>query len=61
MVKHISSDIGVMYLGNLVESGNSEDIFKNPQHDYTKKLLTSIPIPDPKNRTERKKQRLKNK
>ena len=61
VVKHISSDIGVMYLGNLVESGNSEDIFKNPQHDYTKKLLTSIPIPDPKNRTERKKQRLKNK
>ena len=61
VVKHISSDIGVMYLGNLVESGNSEDIFKNPQHDYTKKLLTSIPIPDPQNRTERKKQRLKNK
>ena len=61
VVKHISSDIGVMYLGNLVESGNSEDIFKNPQHEYTKKLLTSIPIPDPKNRTERKKQRLKNK
>ena len=61
VVKHISSDIGVMYLGNLVESGNSEDIFKNPKHDYTKKLLTSIPIPDPKNRTERKKQRLKNK
>ena len=61
VVKHISSDIGVMYLGNLVESGNSEEIFKNPQHDYTKKLLTSIPIPDPKNRAERKKQRLKNK
>jgi len=61
VVKHISSDIGVMYLGNLVESGNSEKIFKNPQHDYTKKLLTSIPIPDPKNRAERKKQRLKNK
>ena len=61
VVKHISSDIGVMYLGNLVESGNSEKIFKNPKHDYTKKLLTSIPIPDPKNRAERKKQRLKNK
>tara|TARA_B000000475_G_scaffold183448_1_gene147852 strand:+ start:856 stop:1722 length:867 start_codon:yes stop_codon:yes gene_type:complete len=61
VVKHISSDIGVMYLGNLVESGNSEEIFRNPQHDYTKKLLTSIPIPDPKNRKKRKKQRLKNK
>ena len=61
VVKHISSDIGVMYLGNLVESGNSENIFKNPQHDYTKKLLKAIPIPDPNNRIERKKQRLENK
>jgi len=60
VVKHISSYIGVMYLGNLVESGESETIFKNPQHDYTKKLLKAIPIPDPKNRSKRKKQRLEN-
>jgi|TARA_B100000965_G_scaffold405491_1_gene439775 ABC-type oligopeptide transport system ATPase subunit len=58
VVKHISSKIGVMYLGNLVESGDSETIFKEPQHDYTKKLLKAIPIPDPKNREERKKERL---
>ena len=58
VVKHISSQIGVMYLGNLVESGDSETIFKEPQHDYTKKLLKAIPIPDPKNREDRKKQRL---
>ena len=58
VVKHISSQIGVMYLGNLVESGDSETIFKEPKHDYTKKLLKAIPIPDPKNREKRKKQRL---
>ena len=55
VVKHISSHIGVMYLGDLVESGNSDTIFKSPQHDYTKKLLKAIPIPDPNNRDKRKK------
>jgi len=58
VVKHISTNIGVMYLGNLVESGDSETIFKNPQHDYTKKLLKAIPIPDPDGREKRKKERL---
>ena len=58
VVKHISSHIGVMYLGNLVESGPSEIIFSNPKHDYTKKLLTSIPIPSPVGRDERKKERI---
>ena len=60
VVKHISSHIGVMYLGDLVESGNSEIIFSNPQHDYTKKLLKAIPIPNPKGREERKSERIKN-
>ena len=54
VVKHISSHIGVMYLGNLVESGPAETIFKDPQHDYTKKLLKAIPIPDPIGREQRK-------
>ena len=54
VVKHISSHIGVMYLGDLVESGKSDTIFKSPQHDYTKKLLKAIPIPDPNNRDKRK-------
>ena len=49
-----------MYLGNLVESGSAKTIFSNPQHDYTKKLLKAIPIPDPKGRDERKKLRLNN-
>ena len=58
VVKHISSHIGVMYLGNLVESGPSEIIFSNPKHDYTKKLLTSIPMPSPVGRDKRKKERI---
>ena len=60
VVKHISSHIGVMYLGNLVESGSANNIFSNPQHDYTKKLLKAIPMPDPKGRDERKQLRLNN-
>ena len=60
VVKHISSNIGVMYLGNLVESGDSETIFSNPQHDYTKKLLKAIPVPNPKDRDKRKIERLNN-
>jgi len=58
VVKHISSHIGVMYLGNLVESGTTDEIFSNPTHDYTKKLLKAIPIPNPKGRDNRKKERL---
>ena len=54
VVKHISSHIGVMYLGNLVESGPADTIFKDPQHEYTKKLLKAIPIPDPRGREQRK-------
>ena len=58
VVKHISSHIGVMYLGNLVESGPADMIFKNPQHDYTQKLLKAIPIPDPRGREQRKSLRI---
>ena len=59
VVKHISTKIAVMYLGELVEFGNTEDIFSNPKHNYTKTLLTSIPYPNPKNRNKRKQERLK--
>ena len=47
MVRYISTRIGVMYLGNLVEYGETKDIFKNPLHPYTKALFSAIPIPDP--------------
>ena len=47
VVKYVSNRIAVMYLGKIVEIGNNNDIFTNPQHPYTRALLTSIPIPDP--------------
>ena len=47
MVKHISTHIGVMYLGRMVEKGPSNDVYTNPQHPYTKALLSAVPIPDP--------------
>ena len=56
VVKHISTDIGVMYLGNLVEFGTTDEIFSNPQHDYTRTLLSAIPQPNPEGREKRKKQ-----
>ena len=55
VVKHISDDIGVMYLGNMVEYSPAEEIYSNPYHPYTKALLSAIPIADPdiaKNRKE---------
>ena len=45
VVKHISHDIAVMYLGQCVESGTTQEIFKHPAHPYTKALLESIPTP----------------
>lgn len=48
MVKHISDRIGVMYLGHLMETADSSELYKEPLHPYTKALLSSIPIPDPR-------------
>ncbi|MGG7176245.1 ABC transporter ATP-binding protein [Clostridium paraputrificum] len=48
MVKHISTHIGVMYLGKLVEKGLSNDVYSEPKHPYTQALLSAVPIPDPK-------------
>ena len=59
VVKHISEEIAVMYLGELVEFNSTSEIFNKPQHSYTKKLLKAIPIPDPKGRDKRKKERIK--
>lgn len=47
MVKHISDRVAVMYGGKIVELAESEELYSNPQHPYTKMLLNSIPIPDP--------------
>jgi peptide/nickel transport system ATP-binding protein len=47
VVEHISDTVGVMYLGGLVETGETADIFDNPLHPYTKALFSAIPMPDP--------------
>ncbi|MDP3951273.1 ABC transporter ATP-binding protein [Microbacterium sp.] len=47
VVRHIADRVAVMYLGDFVEHGNVDDIFENPQHPYTKALLSAIPVPDP--------------
>lgn len=57
MVKHISDRVGVMYLGNLVEIADNDDIFSNARHPYTRSLLSAIPTADPD--AELKRQRTK--
>lgn len=47
MVRYISDRIGVMYLGNLMEMSESEELYNSPLHPYTQALLSSIPVPDP--------------
>ncbi len=54
IVERISHRVAVMYLGQIVEFGSRKDIFENPTHSYTKKLLSAVPIADPRlRRTER--------
>lgn len=47
MVKYISDRIGVLHLGHLVETGTTDEIFRNPTHPYTQSLLSAIPHPNP--------------
>ena len=47
VVEHISDEIGVMYLGSMVESGDKSKIYANPMHPYTQALLSAVPVPDP--------------
>lgn len=53
VIKHVCDRIGIMYRGRFVEEGDTDDIFNNPQHIYTKRLVSAIPDIDPKNRKER--------
>jgi peptide/nickel transport system ATP-binding protein len=54
MVKYISDRIGVMYKGKIVELAESDELYHNPLHPYTKSLLSAIPIPDPKTESTRR-------
>lgn len=58
MVKHISDRVAVMYAGKIVELAESEELYSNPQHPYTKSLLAAIPIPDPKVEAKKKRKLL---
>lgn len=53
VVRHISDDIIVMYLGQIIEKGSAKELFRKPWHPYTKALLSAIPIPSLHNRPQR--------
>ena len=53
VVEHLCDRVGVMYLGNMMELADKDELFENPMHPYTKALLSAIPIPDPTVRRER--------
>jgi oligopeptide/dipeptide ABC transporter ATP-binding protein len=46
VIQHVSDDVGVMYLGQLVELASSSDLYSNPKHPYTHALMSAIPVPD---------------
>jgi ABC-type oligopeptide transport system ATPase subunit len=50
VVERVSHQVAVMYLGRIVEIGPRSAIFENPQHDYTRTLLSAVPRPDPRNK-----------
>jgi ABC-type dipeptide/oligopeptide/nickel transport system ATPase component len=47
VVKHLAHHVAVMYAGSIVEQGDSEQLFADPQHEYTRRLLCAEPQPDP--------------
>jgi oligopeptide transport system ATP-binding protein len=57
VVRHIAQRIMVLYFGEVVEIGESEQVVMDPQHDYTKKLIASVPVPDPKEEMKRREER----
>jgi oligopeptide/dipeptide ABC transporter ATP-binding protein len=58
VVRHLADRVAVMYLGKIVEVGQRDRVFAHPQHPYTRALLSAVPRPDPKGRSERRRIRL---
>ena len=59
VVRHIAQRVMVLYFGEVVEIGDAEQVVMDPQHDYTKKLIASVPVPDPQVEMERRELRRK--
>ena len=53
-VQHVSDRIAVMYLGRIMETGERDDVVSDPQHPYTRSLLSAVPVPDPARERERR-------
>ncbi|MBT8093089.1 MAG: dipeptide ABC transporter ATP-binding protein [Gammaproteobacteria bacterium] len=53
VIQHVSDDVGVMYLGRLVEHASSVDLYRDPKHPYTRALMSAIPVPDVRQKSKR--------
>jgi len=53
VIQHVSDDVAVMYLGKIVEQASADDIYRAPRHPYTRALLSAIPVPDPRRKSQR--------